>query len=303
MSKIVVNNLLGEYANGNYKVSIYEDGTKIRETFDENAISFIPSKPECMDVKICNRCDKGCPWCHEDSRVDGELGDILNVKFWETLNPYTEIALGGGNTLEHPDLKALLIKLKGLKLIPNMTVNQTHFMSNLDFIHSLVDEKLIYGLGISLVEVTDEFLSAVSEFPNAVIHIINGIVTVSDLKKMFDKDLKILILGYKNFRRGETYFNSEVVQNKQKMYGLLPVILQKFKVVSFDNLAIEQLNVKRLLSDEEWNHFYMGDDGSFTMYIDLVKQEFAVSSTSVQRFKLQDDIKDMFEIVRKTSNH
>ena len=48
-----------------------------------------------------------------------------------------------------------------------------------------------------------------------------------------------------------------------------------FKVLSFDNLALEQLNIKKYVSPEDWKTHYMGDDGSFTMYIDLVKEEFA----------------------------
>ena len=46
----------------------------------------------------------------------------------------------------------------------------------------------------------------------------------------------------------------------------------------------------------------MGNDGSFTMYIDLVKNEFAVSSTATTRFPLKDNIEDMFRVVREVSN-
>ena len=75
-------------------------------------------------------------------------------------------------------------------------------------------------------------------------------------------------------------------------------MLKHFKVVSFDNLALKQLECKRLLSDEEWEQFYMGDDGSMTMYIDCVKEKFAKSSTSVERYNLLDNIKDMFNEIR-----
>ena len=40
---------LGNYKNGNYTVNIYDDGTKIRET-DEN--EFIPEFAECIDVNL-----------------------------------------------------------------------------------------------------------------------------------------------------------------------------------------------------------------------------------------------------------
>jgi hypothetical protein len=70
--------------------------------------------------------------------------------------------------------------------------------------------------------------------------------------------------------------------------------------VSFDNLAIKQLTVQKNLIEEEFEKYYMGDDGSFTMYIDLVKEEFGVSSISNTRYRLKDNIIDMFKIVRET---
>ena len=303
MIKIVEkkNPILGEYDNGNYHVTIYEDGTKVRETFDENATEFIAEYPECMDVKITNRCGKNCSFCHENSTLDGEHGEILTAKFWDTLKPYTEIAIGGGDPLSHPDLVTFLIKLKNLKLIPNMTVNQTHFMQNWALLKFLCEEKLIYGLGVSLVEPTEDFIEKIKEFPNAVIHIINGVVKKEQLAKLVNNDLKVLILGYKEFRRGITYLEEHLVQvemNKMALYDYLPDMLNEFKVVSFDNLALEQLEVKRLLTEEEWNEFYMGNDGKYTMYIDLVKEQFALCSVAEERFDLLDDIKPMFDKVK-----
>lgn len=303
--KIVDRGLLGEYDNGNYKVSIYKDGTKVRETFDENATEFIPNKPESMDVKICNRCDRMCEFCHENSTPDGELGDILGAKFIETLNPYTEIAIGGGNPLSHPDLISFLEKLKALNLIPNMTVNQVHFMENYSTIEYLINNRLIYGLGVSLVNPTDEFMSRVTKFDNAVIHIINGVITKEQLSKLAEYRVKVLILGYKDFRRGSVYLNKntdDVNKNKEMLYKALPSLLNKFAVVSFDNLALKQLQVKRLVTEDEWNQFYMGDDGGFTMYVDLVKKQYAISSVSTERFDLLDNISDMFSVVREHKN-
>lgn len=306
MIKIVNKNpILGEYDNGNYHVTIYADGTKVRETFDEDATEFVAEYPECMDVKITNRCDRGCRMCHEDSTPDGCHGNILTAKFWDTLKPYTEIAIGGGNTLEHPDLVNFLIKLKKLNLIANMTVNQIHFMQNWALLKFLCDEKLIYGLGVSLVEPHAEFIEKIKEFPNAVIHIINGVVKKEQLEMLANNDLKVLILGYKEFRRGVTYLDTNRVKvevNKIMLYDYLPDMLKEFKVVSFDNLALEQLEVKRLLSEEEWNEFYMGNDGKYTMYIDLVKEQFALCSVAEERFALLDDIKPMFDKVKSLNN-
>lgn len=83
------------------------------------------------------------------------------------------------------------------------------------------------------------------------------------------------------------------------MYALLLELIKHFQVVSFDNLAVCQLDVKRLMTDKEWKEFYMGNDGQFTMYIDLVKREFAKSSTATERYPLLEDIKPMFKKVRR----
>ena len=289
------------YQNGNYTVIIdTQTGTKIREN---NFDFFKADFPESMDIKITNRCDMGCAMCHENSTKDGLHGDIMSEGFIDKLHPYTELAIGGGNPLEHPDLVPFLEKCKKLELIPSMTVNQFHFMKNKNLLKHLVEQRLIYGLGISLAHITDEFIAAVKEFPNAVIHVINGIVHPIQLEALANNGFKILILGYKEFRRGEVMYQHQsaaIEQLKQMLYDRLPEVIKNewFEVVSFDNLAIKQLDAQRLMSNEDWEQFYMGDDGSATMYVDMVNREFAKSSTSTERYPLEDDIVTMFEKIR-----
>lgn len=301
-------NLIGSYKNGNYNVHIFEDGTKVRE----NKLDFFkPEFPESFDLKITNKCDRGCLYCHENSIVNGKHGDILNLPFIDSMHPYTEIAIGGGNPLEHPDLYKFLELCKEKQFIPSMTVNQFHFMKYKEYLKALCDEKLIYGLGISLTNVHErDFIKSVKEFPNAVIHVINGIVSIDELDHLSQNNLKILILGYKMFRRGESYykhFNTDTIDNdvnkkKVELYVKLPEIIHEgwFRVVSFDNLAISQLNPKRCLTEEQWDEVYLGDDGFATMYIDAVEGKFARSSTSPldERYDITSNIIDMFNVIR-----
>ena len=291
--------LLGRYKNGNFVTTILSDGTKIRETKDDE---FIPAFAENMDIKLTNKCNGGCAWCHEGSYINGKHGDILNEKFIDTLHPYQEIAIGGGDATSHPDLIPFLQKLKEKKVIANMTVNQIHFEKKHELIKKLVDEKLIYGLGVSLVNPTKHFIELIKQYPNAVIHVINGVLNPSDIKALDNNNLKMLILGYKHLRRGNEYFEEEQndIETKQRwLYENLEDIIQKFKVVSFDNLAIEQLDVKRLLTQEEWDEFYMGDDGKVTYYVDMVERKFAQSSTAPfnKRYDLLDSVDDMFNVI------
>jgi hypothetical protein len=292
-----------KYKNGNYTVSInLANGTKIRENDLDN---LTPAFAENCDCKITDRCDGGCEFCYEGCTPNGKHGDILNPKFLDTLHPYTELAING-NDLSHPDLIPFLEKLKEKNVITNMTVNQIHFERKHDFIKELINNKLIYGLGVSLKEPTEEFINLVKQYPNAVIHTINGVTTLEDYKALANHNLKILILGYKELQRGIKYMDDHFISIKQaqaNLYGALKTMIDEgwFNVVSFDNLAIAQLDVKRLLNTEEWDEFYMGDDSEYTFYLDLVDQKFSKNSIAPEneRYGLLDSVDAMFEKIRK----
>ena len=297
--------LLARYKNGNVSVTRWDDGTTVRRTEDDE---FRPAFAENVDCKITDRCDGGCQFCYEGCTPSGKHGDILNDTFIDSLHPYTEMALNG-NDLSHPHLITFLSRLKEKKVIANLTVNQIHFERHYNFIKELLDKKLIWGLGISLREPTDAFINLVKTIPNAVIHTINGILTENDLDRLANHDLKILILGYKTTGRGLEYRSNnlgELMKNTTYLGLMLPVIVKEgwFKNLSFDNLAIKQLDVKRLMSEEEWERFYMGDDGTFTFYIDLVNQTFSKNSVIAKIKSIPINgmtIDEMFEIVKTTN--
>lgn len=295
-----MSNLIGEYNNGNYNIRIYDDGTKIKETLNPNDNEFNANFSESIDLKITNKCDMQCPMCHENSTIDGLHGN-LNTFFINTLHPYTEVAIGGGNPLEHPDLKDFLIKLKKKKVIANMTINQIHFMNNYEYVLELLDNTLINGLGISYNNYDENFINIIKKYPNIVLHIIAGLITKDDLDKLSNNYLKVLILGYKTFRRGYDYINDNLISISKNILFLKDNIkqyLDKFNVISFDNLAIKQLDIKSILSKNVWDEFYMGDDGTSTFYIDLVNRKYAKNSTSEETFDLLDNIDDMFQHIK-----
>ena len=144
-------------------------------------------------------------------------------------------------------------------------------------------------------------------FPNAVIHVIDGVVDPVQMEAMYNQNLKLLILGYKYLRRGSAWMEKEhaaIAANQWWLYEHLPDIIKNFTVVSFDNLAIEQLVIKERwneFSDKPWDEFYAGDDGMNTYYIDMVERKFARSSTADfdKRYDLLDDVDEMFETIKR----
>lgn len=289
------------YKNGNSFITIdSNNGTKRRFTKDDE---FDLEFPESLDLNIGNRCDGHCPFCYINASEDGVDADLLNVEFINSLHPYTEVAING-NSIDHPQLIPFLEMIKKKNIFANITVNQIHFERKEDIIKTLVDRDLIKGIGISLRKATPEFVRRVSKYPNAVIHTINGILTAEDLEIMRDCYLKLLILGYKDLGRGINYkheYDLTIKARQRYLYDVLETLPSHFKVVSFDNLAIEQLDVKRILSPEEWDKFYMGDEGTASMFVDLVAGKFGVSSlcTPDQMHPITDNIRDMFAVVKK----
>lgn len=284
--------LIALYQNGNYTVKLYSNGTKIKQTTKE---SFVAKFPDSIDLKITNYCDRNCPMCHEKSSKEGSHAD-LDAPFLKTLKKGTELAIGGGNPLLHPKLLPFLKQMKSQGIICNLTINEVHLKQSKTLVLDLIENKLVYGLGVSLKAYDEEIVSFAKAHSNVVLHVINGVFTEYD--KLASQGLKILILGYKKFGRGKEYFSAEIEHQMNITREILPGIIAGFKLVSFDNLALEQLSVKSLISNREFEQIYMGDDGEGTMYIDLVNSQFAKSSTSTERYPLQDEIIPMFKQIQ-----
>ena len=292
---------LATYKNGNTMTTIFDDGTKIHVT-DDNDFKY--SYAESCDIQVSQCCDNGWEFCYAGCSPTGKHGDLTSWKFLHTMHPYTEVAIN----LQFPtppDLMEFLYTMKAQNVFVNVTINQKHFMSSYgrQFVKFLVTMNLIKGIGISLIDPTEDgFLDAVKEFPNAVVHVIAGVVKQADIKYMMDKGLKLLILGYKHKGRGNNFYKDHMYNIEAKIYHLEQDIMRltdHFEVVSFDNLALKQLHMGDKLSDEEWEVFYAGDDGTVTFYIDLVNGIFARSSLSEIHYPIGDKtVDEMFQVIR-----
>lgn len=303
----------GRYKNGNYVTTIFEDGTKIRQT---ECDEFIPEFSENMDVKITQKCSQNCPFCYEGCTKEGKHAKLMNgnkpsQKWMEDLHPYTELALNG-NDMDHPELVQFLKYLKSKKIITNITVNQNQFLSNYNILKELYNQKLIYGIGVSLIRPTQTLLECIKTIPSIVVHTIAGIVTKDQLEELANEGVKILILGFKHNGRGSSYADdhlSQVFTNMRDLKHYLKDIINVFDVVSFDNLALEQLDVKKILfndNEKEWETFYMGDDGTMTYYIDAVEETYSKNScmSKDERFSSKGlTNKQMFNDIIKRYNN
>ena len=293
-----------KFKNGNAIVIIDDkDGTRYIHTEDDNInLDF----PLSLDMNLTQYCDLECSFCYAECSRNGKHADLSDVKFIDTLRPYTECALQV-NDLSHPQLIPFLEKLRERKIIANMTVNQIHFERKEALIADLLNSGLVHGLGVSLRNPTSEFIKRAQKYPNLVVHTIVGVHGKEDYEALKGKGLKVLILGYKDKGRGHDYLlanaSESILNNCSYLKEEIANILESnwYPVVAFDNLALEQLNIKKVLSEKAWEQFYQGDEGTASMFIDLTDRTFGVSSLMPREemLPITNSIDEMFATVKK----
>lgn len=276
--------LLYQYRNGNCRVAIYVDGTKIRSWPDGEQAQ--PAFPESVDLKITNRCESDCAWCHESATEDGAQAPLDRiVQAIGRLPAGVELALGGGNPLLYPDLHALLDICRSKGIISNMTVQQKSILFGYDRhrISTWQRDGFLHGVGVSGIFADDWFLA------NGVCHLIVGVDNPCKAISLRAEGYNVLLLGYKRYGRGADAWGEQIQHNISAWRYFIDAILGAKKsleqprgVLSFDNLALKQLCIRSLVSAKVWARHYMGDDGQFTMYFDAVKNEYAASSVGIR---------------------
>ena len=111
------------------------------------------------------------------------------------------------------------------------------------------------------------------------------------------------MLGYKVLGRGIDYYNENkqaIQANIDYLQNIVAIYGDSFRVIAFDNLALEHLKLHTKIPKEQWELNYMGDEGSYTFFIDAVNKKFAVSSLAEEQYDYTPDmtVDDMFRFVQ-----
>lgn len=290
--------MLADYKNGNCRVQLFSDGTKVVD-YDPPAE---PEFPLSVDTKITDWCDNACEWCHENSSLDGKHADVVTIlRAVAGLPPGTELAIGGGDPFAHPYLFLILGALKECGFVVNMTVNASHVGKHSDDIRRLRERGWLYGLGVSVSWVgrhADDVESICDD--NTVLHVIVGLHNLDDVLSLVRAGKKVLVLGYKRHRRGADFYCAALKWEIADWASRTSEILEAGGHIAFDTLALEQLGVRSLVHSKVWEKHHMGDDGEFTMYVDAVRGTYGRSSTAPRKDIGELSIREMFADVRAT---
>ena len=260
--------------------------------------------PESIDIKITERCDNDCPFCYENaSKVGRHCGYLDFTKMIDEISGHTaEVALGGGNPLLHPHILDMLDHAIDCHVLPAITVRDTDmlvFLENTELTPQMerIFDCAAVGLSFSDLDTIEKVFELSNQWfrykrISYTVHFINRVHVIEDVLQHTERNEwnDVLILGYKDCGRGATYkpehgdMGAKTLLNLPDFYGN----------VMFDNLAVEQLEVRNHVSDSEWKMFFGGHDGEYTMAVDLVNMRFAKNSYASETHPFEDGVSKSF---------
>ncbi len=88
--------------------------------------------PELVDISISNHCTKGCTFCYRDSIPNNVFMSLEDYEYViKSMNDTKwgnvfQVALGGGEPLEHPNFIDILKITRRYNIVPNFTTNAMH---------------------------------------------------------------------------------------------------------------------------------------------------------------------------------
>lgn len=294
------------YRNGTYLVKLDDDGTKefIGEVFESDF-------PDSIDVKITNNCNYGCPFCHESSIPGGKNCDT--EKLLEKLGQLpdgVELALGGGNVLLHPDIKLITDELRK-KFIVNITLSENDYINEKSKKTMQEIYQNINAVGKSVTNSCNRKVETLRYFDiefstmvkTEVIHTIIGVIQPDQFEYICESSPKVLLLGFKQFGRGEKITIDKLDEWKKVVRKIKYQMNTKYSnlTLSFDNLALEQLDLKSAFLKKDWDRFYLGDEFTHSMYLDAVNGEYAPTSRSPKSERVSWDGLDIITYFK--NNH
>lgn len=291
-----------QYKNGNSSVELFDDGTRVIHYENELKLEF----PLNIDIRVSSICSFGynpktnkafCDFCHESARTDGNECnyDELKEKL-KGLPKGIELAIGANNITT--ELFGFIFWCDTQDYIVNLTINQGHLKRDTQRLKLLINNQLIKGLGVSYrSSLKWDVPQFILDYEHTVFHVIAGIDSINDVMDLSTKGVKkVLVLGEKNF--GFNYGKVDLKTKKHKeWFWFISKLFTIFNIVSFDNLALEQMNIRRFFNDDSWSVF---NQGEHSFYINAVDKYFAPSSRSNNKTTWNTIIiKDYFKKLEK----
>jgi MoaA/NifB/PqqE/SkfB family radical SAM enzyme len=297
-----------------YKFIVTDDdiksGDELIQYIIENKIKVPPLQ---LDVKITDKCSRGCKYCYQKSTPNGKECNLNIFKDFLYAIRYQpiEVAIGGGDITEISDMKKLIEIFKSIdgdfdnKIRLNVTIRP-------EKIKDILKEYDIGGINGSLssytknIGISIENVGELKLYENDIkklskshlvcFHIIAELIPEDEVILILDwlkysnlisdseiENPSVLLLGPKNLDKDKLYdwdynkifnkFRQLTSKGKLNYFLIDTALVRRLKKLNI----LEQLNI-------EPNQIY-DNEGIFSKYVDMVEQFVSPSSYETQKRK------------------
>jgi len=249
--------------------------------------------PELVDLKITEVCSNDLPckkYCYQSSGPKGKHCDLQTIeevaKVFASLKIF-EVALGGGDPMDHPEFLKILHLFRKYGVVPSFSTRKTEWILYEELRTKIFEQIGAVGFSVNSSEEIQEILTLLEEnlgnlypFSEKIkFHYVMGSTPLEELTKIVnlltDRNCplgtrNLLLLSFKNKGRGQsfkTFPYEDCIQMllDHKVYHINAdtVFLQEFRQ------EVEERCPKMFLEFEE---------GKFSCYIDPIRGTMAPSS-------------------------
>jgi hypothetical protein len=277
--------------------TVFNPNTGLKFRVSENAdTDYVKSAyPELVDVKITDYCEYGCPYCYQNSSVNGKhasLESITQVAAALKDLEVFEVALGGGEPTAHPHFMEIVGIFNKNDIVVNLSTK------NFDYIKKQPKSffEKFGAIAVSansiqeaelIVDYNRKCYNDRNSEQEVYLQVVAGVLSVENIAHIihycnrgdthYFTQHHLTILGYKDYGRGlglQTY----------DYKGFLPDLIIKtlnveHSTVAFgiDSVLVDEIG-KDLVDNGVMENCMIKGEGNFSMYIDAVNKKMGPSS-------------------------
>jgi molybdenum cofactor biosynthesis enzyme MoaA len=289
---------------GSWLLFNYKTGAKLRFSFDPNIVVTKSSSPELVDIKITNKCSKGCSFCYQGSCVEGKhasLDDVTMISDILRDSQIPEVAIGGGEPTEHPDFAQILHRFGYNKIVPNFTTATLNWVKDKFILKSVKENVGAFAFSVQNEKQIDELEKVIDKYdfsidvfgdnPNVTAQVVLGTIDMDTFKAIVEKCRKkyihLTVLGFKETERGKTF--------EKKPYENWIKIVKESDIyrMGVDTCIIAEFGEQLKEISSCFEYTSTPEEGAFSTYIDAVELKMGKSSYSNNYVSLLDDDKEL----------
>lgn len=235
--------------------------------------------PELADISISNHCTKGCSFCYRNSVPNEEFMSVddycyvLDSMTHKDFGGVFQVALGGGEPLEHPDFIEIINATVAREIVPNFTTNGIHLTQTIcDAIRNKVGAVALSTIRMGDIDNVKLNLLLSSHIRTNIHYLLSSMnieEAIKILQGEYNEFLKgvnaVIFLTFKPAGRGQHQFMLKNDTSMQKFINLIELEVPNRPKIGFDACFIPMLlsatHIRRDVVD-------VCEGGFFSVYID-----------------------------------